>query len=130
MKNKDQYKRLILLLASGILLTMQTGIFVWTWYNSYAEVGSNYFVRGNYIVIALYALMTFFFYHLFGGFRIGQMRVFEMLYTQVLSVLSTNAVTYLQLCLIGRWQFLTNFRPMIHMTMVDLLVVLTWSLFV
>lgn len=130
MKNKDQYKRLILLLASGILLTMQTGIFVWTWYNSYAEVGSNYFVRGNYIVIALYALMTFFFYHLFGGFRIGQMRVFEMLYTQVLSVLSTNAVTYLQLCLIGRWQFLTNFRPMIHMTMVDLIVVLTWSLFV
>lgn len=130
MKNKDQYKRLILLLASGILLTMQTGIFVWTWYNSYAEVGSNYFVRGNYIVIALYALMTFFFYHLFGGFRIGQMRVFEMLYTQVLSVVSTNAVTYLQLCLIGRWQFLTNFRPMIHMTMVDLIVVLTWSLFV
>ncbi len=130
MKNKDQYKRLILLLASGILLTMQTGIFVWTWYNSYAEVGSNYFVRGNYIVIALYALMTFFFYHLFGGFRIGQMRVFEMLYTQILSVVSTNVVTYLQLCLIGRWQFLTNFRPLCYMTLVDLVVVLTWSLFV
>lgn len=130
MKNNDQYKRLILLLASGILLTMQTGIFVWTWYHSYAEVGSNYFVRGNYIVIALYAMMTFFLYHLFGGFHIGQMRIFEMLYTQILSVVSTNAVTYLQLCLIGRWQFLTNFRPMIHMTIVDLVVVLTWSLLV
>lgn len=129
MKKKDQYKRLLLAAAASVILAVQTGIFALVWFSSYREIGANMFVRGNYVVIGLYALMIFFFYNIFGGFRIGQARVFEILYSQILSVVFSNGITYLQLCLICRWKLMTNIMPMIIMAAVELVVVLAWSFF-
>ena len=129
MKKRDHYKRLLLAAASAVIVAAQTGIFTLVWYICYAEVGANVFVRGNYAIIALYALMIFCFYNLYGGFRIGQSRVFEIVYSQTLSVLCVNVITYLQLCLIGRWTLMSNVVPMIAMTIADIIVVLAWSFF-
>jgi hypothetical protein len=93
MEKREQYKRLLLLLASAMILAAQTGIFVYVWYTSYGQIGANFFVRGNYIVIGQYALMVFFFNKLYGGFKIGQARVFEMVYSQAISVVCVNAIT-------------------------------------
>jgi len=129
MKKRDHYKRLLLAAAAAVIVAAQTGIFTLVWYICYGEVGANAFVRGNYAVIALYALMIFCFYNLYGGFKIGQSRVFEIVYSQILSVLCVNVITYLQLCLIGRWTLMSNIAPMIAMTVADIIVVLAWSFF-
>jgi len=129
MKKRDHYKRLLLAAAAAVIVAAQTGIFTLVWYICYGEVGANSFVRGNYAVIALYALMIFCFYNLYGGFKIGQSRVFEIVYSQTLSVLCVNFITYLQLCLIGRWKLMSNLLPMIGMTVADIIVVLAWSFF-
>ena len=129
MKNRDHYKRLLLAAAAAVIVAVQTGIFTLVWYICYGEVGANAFVRGNYAVIGLYALMIFCFYSLYGGFKIGQSRVFEIVYSQILSVLCVNLITYLQLCLIGRWKLMSNIMPMISMTVADIIVVLAWSFF-
>ncbi len=113
---------------SSIIMILQTIIFACTWLFAYSESGSNYFVRGNYTVIALYALMMYFFYKLYGGFKIGQLRIFEMLYSQILSVLCVNAITYLQLCLIGRWKLFTQMGPILKMTLIDIAVVILYVL--
>lgn len=127
MKNRDQYKRFLRIAAGAGILTIQIALFVLTWYTAYKEVGANQFVRGNLVVIGLYALMIMFFYYIFGGFEIGRSRVFEIFYSQTLSTLGANVVTYLQLCLICRWQFGENVLPLLTMTGVELLVVLGWS---
>ena len=129
MKNREQYKKLLSLIASLIILCLQTGIFVFVWYHCYSESGSNYFVRGNYFIIAQYMLMIFFFYKIYGGFRIGFLRMFEVVYSQVLSVICVNAMTYFQLCLIGRWEFMTHLTPILVMTLVDIVVALVWAFF-
>ncbi len=123
MRQRERYKRLLIFAASAIIMLLQTGIFIYTWFSSYSEIGANYFVRGNYIIIAQYALMMFFAYKIYGGFKIGQLRIFEMLYSQILSVLTVNIITYLQLSLIGRWQFMSNIAPIALMTLVDIVVV-------
>ena len=97
MKNRDQYKRFLRIAAGAGILTIQIALFVLTWYTAYKEVGANQFVRGNLVVIGLYALMIMFFYYIFGGFEIGRSRVFEIFYSQTLSTLGANVVTYLQL---------------------------------
>lgn len=132
MKKREQYKRLIMFLNSAVILLLQTAIFAYVWYHFYADdkkiLIKVFFRRGNYVVIGLYALMVFFFFKLYGGFKVGYLRVFDVLFSQIFSVLCVNAVTYLQLCLIGRWKFLHYVGPIIGMTCVDLVVTIIWVL--
>lgn len=126
MQNREQYKRLIKFSLSVIIVAVLTGIFAITWFWGYAENGANYFVRGNYVLIMLYALMICFVFKFFGGFRIGSLRIVDVLFSQVLSVLVVNASLYIQLCLIVRWKWMTNMVPLLIMTAVDLVVVIAW----
>ena len=132
MENRERYKRLIMFLASAFILTLQTGVFAYVWFKDYAfsgAIGEAFWKRGNYVVIAQYALMLYFFYRIYGGFTVGYLRVFEVLYSQVLSVLCVNAITYLQLALIGRWKFTKFIEPILKMTGVDLVIVVVWVVF-
>ncbi len=129
MIKRERYKRLILFLTSVLILAVQTAIFVDVWFNDYSNIGSNYFNRGNYIVIAQYTLMLYLFYKIYGGLKVGHLRVFGMIYTQFLSIVCVNIITYLQLSLIGRWKFLTNVEPMVRMTLAEFVVSIIWIVF-
>lgn len=128
MKNREQYKRLIRFAASLAIIALQTGIFIYVWMNHYDLAGAHFFVRGNYVIAAQYTLMVFCFNKIYGGFKVGYLRLFEILFSQILSVLCVNAITYLQLCLIGRWEFLSNLPPLLAMTGVDIALVILWVL--
>ena len=129
MNHRERYKRLLILLVSFGIMAVQTGIFTYTWYHTYNDVGSNFFERGNYVLIAQYALMLYLFYRVFGGFKVGHLRVLEMLFSQTLAVLCVNLITYLELGLIGRWAFLSHIVPILKMTLMDFAVVVIWVLF-
>ena len=74
----------------------------------------------------MYVLMLYFFYKIYGGFKVGYLRVFEVIYSQILSVVCVNFITYLQLCLIGRWRLGEHLTPMLAMTGIDLIIVVIW----
>ena len=130
MNNRDQYKGILRFWASAILMMFQTGIYAYAWFNWYADAGLDYFFRGNYVVIGLYALISFFFMRTFGSFQIGKVKMRETISAQILSVLCVNAVTHLQLCLIGRWRLTENLAPICYMTVADIIVVILWTVFV
>jgi hypothetical protein len=92
-------------------------------------IGKEFWYRGNYVVIGQYALMLFLFYKLYGGFKVGYLRVFDVLFSQILSVLCVNLITYLQLALIGHWKFGTHAAPILEMTVFNLLFVCIWVVF-
>lgn len=121
-----------MLLTSAALFLLMTGIYAYIWYTYFAyseETGTYFYYRGNYVIIAMYALMLFFFNKIYGGLKVGRQRLFESLYSQILTVLCVNVVTYLQLCLIGNWHFLENLGPILAMTAVDLVAAVLWVLF-
>ena len=130
MNNRDQYKGILRFWASAILMMLQTGIYTYAWFNWYADAGLDYFFRGNYVVIGLYALISFFFMKAFGCFQIGKVKTGEIIFTQILSTLCVNAVTHLQLCLIGVWRLTENLAPILYMTAADIVLVILWALFV
>ena len=131
MNKREQYKRLYRFMSSVVIIGALTAIFAYIWYTYFADnediLLKTFFRRGNYVLIALYGLTMFLFYRIYGAHKVGYMRVLEAAYTQVLSVLCTNAFTYLQLCLIGRWKFLSYVTPILWMTLADVLLVLVWS---
>ena len=134
MDRREQYKRIFRFLSSAIIIGALTAIFAYIWYTHFANnkdlLIKTFFRRGNYALIALYAVIMLLFYRVFGAHKTGSMRTLEAAYTQVLSVLCTNAITYLQLCLIGRWKFLSNLTPILWMTLADLILVILWSFIV
>lgn len=126
MNNREHYKRLIRFFASLAIIALQTAIFIYVWLNHYEQEGAHLFVRGNYVIAAQYALMVFGFNKIYGGFKVGYLRIFEILFSQILAVLCVNAITYLQLCLIGRWTFMSNLAPLMAMTGIDVALVILW----
>ena len=132
MERREQYKRLIMFLASAFIMGVQTGLFAYVWfhhYNDRAIIGVLYWYRGNWALIGLYAVILFLFLKVFGGFKVGYLRVVEVLFSQVISVLFTNGIAYLQLALIGHWKFLDHIGPMIWLTCVEVLAVFLWIVF-
>lgn len=128
MENRERYKRIIMFLSSVVIVAIETALFAYIWYNFYLskEVIGRLFVRENQVVIGLYVLMLYFFYKIYGGFKVGYLRVFEVIYSQILSVVCVNFITYLQLCLIGRWRLGEHLTPMLAMTGIDLIIVVIW----
>lgn len=117
--------------ASAFILTVLTLIFAYVWFHFYAnkKVIRMTFGRGNLVIVGLYAIIVFLFYKVYGGFKVGYLRVFEVLYSQILSVLCVNVITYFQLALIGRWKFMQNMLPMVYMTIADIVIVVIWVVF-
>ena len=126
MEEKRKYKRLFVFTASALIVAVLTALFAYVWLYSYLDVGAKYFVRGNYVVVAQYALMIYFFNKIYGGFRIGFFRRFDVAFSQIMAVICANVFTYFQLSLIGRWKFLSNMEPILVMTVVDIVLVLIW----
>jgi exopolysaccharide biosynthesis polyprenyl glycosylphosphotransferase len=133
LKRREQFKRLIMFCASVLIISIQVGLFAYMWYEHYgmeAVIKVDFYRRGNWAVIALYAVLIFFFYKVYGAFKVGYLRILDVLYSQVLSILCVNIITYVQLALIGRWRWLSNIRPMITLTILDITVAIIWGLFV
>ncbi len=99
------------------------------WYHYHANSGTivePFYRRGNYVVIGQYVLVAFCFNKLYGNFKIGYARTFESVVSHFVCVVCMNFVTYLQLCLIGRWAFLENIQSIVYMTLIDWVVVMVW----
>lgn len=132
MRRRERYKRLIMFLASVLIIGIQTGAFAYAWFHDYCRadvIGKLYWNRGNWALIALYAAMVIVVSKLFSAFRVGYMRVLDVILAQVFSVLIVNMVAYLQLALIGRWKFLTHMGPILRVTGFNLVAVLCWVVF-
>ena len=129
---RERYKRLIMFLASVLVIGLQTFNFAYVWFTQYnfrSVIGSVYWRRGHWALIVLYAGIVFIMSKLFGALKVGYMRVLDVVISQILSVLCTNIIAYLQLALIGRWKFLSHIEPMLVLTAVNLIVVLLWVVF-
>ena len=75
-KNYDPYKRTILFFASLVNIILMTLIFAYAWYGYYASTmfQITFYRKGHYALLALYALLMFFFSTMYGGLKIGQLR--------------------------------------------------------
>lgn len=126
MKN-EQFKRIIIFLETLGLIAGLTFMFWFVWEYIYSDMIPNpFWRRGNWAVVALYAILLFCFNKLYGGIRIGYLRVMDVLFSEVLSVCIVNVITYIQLCLIGRWRWLSHLKPLAMMMGFELIFIVAW----
>ena len=103
MKDYTQYKRIIKFMSSAAIVAMEAGIygFVWvTYYNRLLEFP--FWRRGNWLMIAVYAVLLIFFEQMYGGFKVGFYKKWNVIYSQILALVIVNVITYFQIALIDK----------------------------
>ena len=70
--------------------------FIIVWYSFYEDqLWVKFFMRGNWIVIGLYALLYFIIGRVYDAFKMSYHRKGEMIYSQLLSLLEVNVIIYI-----------------------------------
>lgn len=127
MKRNEQYKRIISFFSSMILLVFLAGIFIFTWYEFYSDaIVLPFYRRGNWVVIFIYMILTLLFFKAYGGLKMGYLKRSDMLYSQSISMVAVNIITYFQISLIGR-DFM-KVPPIFYMTVADIAIIIMWIL--
>ena len=107
MSKKESLKRLLILVMSLISYICQVSLYAFIWFDQYAthdkaaaHVKVYFFERGHWTVIAIYAILLFAFYQMYGGLKIGYLKTTEVLFSQIFATVCVNVITYFQICLL------------------------------
>ncbi len=132
-KKRDKYKRFIMGVISAVLIIFLLGSYAFVWLEHYnikldnSRIQADYFGwKGNLIIFAVYLILIFIFSRIYNGFRIGLLRVSDIIYSQALSTLFINVITYLQICLLER--AIADVLPMFLKTLADIVFIFIWAL--
>lgn len=126
-QGKEHYKNTVLFLMSLFMVAVYTSIFAVTWllYYNNREIPWGFYRRGNWILFLIYVLLTVVISRVYSAFNIGYMKLADILYSQILTMLCVNVITYFQISLIAREML--NVFPMLVMMAVDILAVILWG---
>ena len=114
----------LLKLFNVLLITIP---FAWGWFNYYApHMALPFYDRGNWVVVALYAVLYMIFGRVYGGFWISLNRISESVYSQALAVMMTSGIMYVVTVLLERQ--LPNIWPVIAAFAVQLVLSGLWSM--
>lgn len=128
MKSYEQYKRLIRFFTSISILAVETGIYWIAWNEFFSQAaGTPFFRKGDWLMVAVYGILLLFFSRMYGGLRIGYLEKGNVLYSQVLSVILVNIITYLQVVLLAK-RFL-SIIPFLTMFTFQVIAICLWTLF-
>lgn len=133
MKSKAiNYKRTILLIIRLLNLAAVTGFFAITWYVFYSDpvlpgAAIGFFKKGNWLVVMVYAVLLGAFTQLNGGYKVGDYRISEMIYSNVLSIIFINTIYYFLIALM--WRGFPDVTYIVLMTLIQFVYVFLWSMY-
>jgi len=114
-----------LTLFNVILITVP---FAMCWYWCYADnIYIPFFHWGNVALIVLYAFIYFTICKLYSGFNVSIVRISELVYSQLLSILITNVITYIIIFLLS-YRFVSAWE-LVVLFIVQAVFSILWSLF-
>lgn len=127
MDYRERYKHLLNRIAGILMWAFQTFLFAYTWYQIYVPniaKEDRFFNKGNWAVVGMYGLYMFFFTQVFGGYKIGYLRITEIVLSNFLAIICANVVEYFQLCLILNDYVM--FKPLIIIALIEMLLVVPY----
>ena len=125
-KNREQYKRLLNFIAALVILLFFVMGFSFVWYNYYnSKMHDPFWHYGNFLMIGIYCVMYATFTSLFNGFRLGYSKFLGLYGSQVLGIVSTNAVEVVLIALIGRNRM--DLSTMFVLAAVEIVFAYPWS---
>ena len=125
MKRMESVKRLVVLQLTTVSLIVQVLAYAYIWFKYYkAEIVTDFYIKGDLLVVAMYAILLLFFVSTYGGTKIGYLKPFDVFLSQTFATLMANVFGYAILSLMDAG--LVNPKPILVMTAAQLLFNLIW----
>ena len=110
MENNFNVKKLFKFLYSVVILIVLTLSYSYIWLHFYNRIinptvestGVVFKNTGNWLIIAFYFGILALFSVVFGSLKIGYLKMSNVIYSQMLTILCVNLITYFQICLVTR----------------------------
>lgn len=126
MKQSRAFRRMIILLLLAIVIVCQTLIFWHFWDTHYSQgMQREFFFKGHMVLLFVYALLFTLFGNVYGAFKLGSLQYSNVVFSQLLSLLFTNLIIYLQISLLSLK--MVNPAPLIGMSFDNVLCCLIWG---
>lgn len=95
MKKIETSRRILILIASALSILVQVAAYGFCWFNYYKEmVAMIFWIKGDILMISIYLVLLFFFSRMYGGMRIGYLRAWEVLFSQIFATFCVNLISY------------------------------------
>ena len=117
---RESTKSLVRLIESIFEVGVLSVIYYVFWRFGY-DVPGLFAFKGKYVLMGVYALITFFLFKNMDGFEFGNLRRIDLALAQWFGSLIVNFITYFQLCLIEN--HLINPAPMLLLVVADVVVI-------
>lgn len=130
MKRLESIKRIMVLWLSFVGLLFHTAVYAYVWFSYYYPTISKFTARfkfyknGHLLMLGIYFVLLFFFFHTYGGLKVGYLKPMEIFFSQLFSLLFVNVITYLQISLMNNW--LVQPEYFVGAMLVQLLIAAVW----
>lgn len=125
MRQSRAFRRIIVLLLLSIVIVCQTFIFWHFWDTHYSQgMQREFFFKGHMVLLFVYALMFTLLCNVYGAFKLGSLQYANIVFSQLLALLFTNLIIYLQISLLSLE--MVNPAPLIGMTFDNILCCIVW----
>lgn len=99
-------KRTIILQMSLIGLVFQTVLYIYVWHKVYNDIMQSgmwrsFHRKGFWLLAAVYFILLLFFTATYGGLKVGYLKPMDVFFSQVISLLCANIVSYFQISLLS-----------------------------
>ena len=104
MSKREDCKRSIVFFLAGLLILAVTLVFAYVWYDYYLDrlAWKPFWRRGNWVMIAVYAVIFTMVARLYGGLKVGYLKKIDEFYSLTLTVICANIAEYVQITLVNR----------------------------
>ena len=114
----DGIKHTLRKVEGMIEVALLTLAYYFVWQCAYrTTVLPSYFGMGKYVLLGVYAVLTFLLFHYSDGFKYGHLKLTNVVISQGISIVIVNFITYFQLCLIANKMI--NVFPILALTIGD-----------
>ncbi len=126
MRNQEQFKRLIRAAFCFILLLFHGGMFWNVWRQFYSPMMEiQYWMRGHLMILAFYLFWVFLLPRIYGGWRVGYLKIFHIVYSQSLGTAMADILIYCLIVLLTK--HFVNPGPLLLMYVLQLVSALLWG---
>lgn len=119
-------RRMYTLMVAGVNILIQEILMDRMWrryYNPYIRIP--FWTKGHWYIMTLYVVVLMFFTHIYGGLKIGYLKKFDVLLSQIVAIFCANTVFYIEIVLLA-YRFLP-ITPIAVVTGINIFLVLLWT---
>lgn len=102
MSSQRNKKNIFKIISSFVIVAMHTLLFYYVLFFKYNKILEAPLYSGGYLMVALYTAMLVAIFSIMGALSVGYNKQFNIIISHIISLLFSDAVAYLQLCLIHR----------------------------